>query len=193
MTRERIANQLLEIGNLIDLYEQRDPQFVNRAVKWLTILEENLLQLRNPLSAFVASEKSKILAVQDGLRDPLIIGSKSTRKTSMATTSLVLTRIEETLRAAITEIDKKFDTWREKMSQLLALASMKHSIPLPPTQPHQQWLKKVWSQLGKSEEAIGMHVYLNATMTQSDRLYLLDELIQNMLSESDFKSIHRVK
>jgi len=184
MTREKITSHLLELGGLVDLYQQRDPVFVERVVKWLSRLEEGLSQLRSPLAAFVASERGKILASHDGLRDPQIMGAKlSIRKASMATASLILSRTEEVLRSAVVEIDKKFDTWREKMSQLLALASMKHPVPLPPTEPRQQWLKKVWVQLGKSEEAIGMHVYLNAVMTQSDRLYLLDELIQNMLGE----------
>ena len=184
MTRERIASHLLEISSLVDRYQQRDPAFVEQVIKWLGELEKVLLQLRSPVAAFIAGERGKIIAVHDGLRDPHIIGAKlSPRKASMATASLVLARVEENLRSTITEIDTKFDAWREKMSQLLALASMKHPIPLPPTDPRQRWLKKVWRQLGQCDEAMGMYVYLNAVMSQSDRLHLLDELTQNMLDD----------
>ncbi|MFQ5561766.1 MAG: hypothetical protein ACE5FU_14450 [Nitrospinota bacterium] len=102
----------------------------------------------------------------------------------MATASLALNGTVEKMHAVLAEIDEKFAVWREKMSQLLALASMRKPIPFPPTEPRQDWLKKVWRQLGESAEARGMHVYLNATMAVSDRLQLLDELIMNLVPDA---------
>ena len=185
LVRERLNQQLYQVSQLVDLYQARDSNFVGRVVQWLSKVEENLQQLRNPLSSFVGAERAKILAAYDGFRDPNVVDPKITkRKAVMATTSLVLNNVVDRLNETIHQIDEKFDAWREKMTQLLALGSMKKPIPLPPTEPRQEWLKKVWAQLGESEEAKGMYVYLNAVMTQNDRLQLLDELITNTVGDA---------
>jgi hypothetical protein len=182
LTRERLNQQLQQVGRLVDLYQAHDSNFIEQVVRWLSKIEEHLQQMRNPLSSYVAAERARILAAHDGFRDPHVSDPKVTRrKAIMATTSLVLNSVVDRLVETIRQIDEKFDAWREKMTQLLALGSMKKPIPMPPTEPRQLWLNKVWSQLGEIDEARGMYVYLNATMTQSDRLQLLDELIVNMI------------
>ena len=181
LTRERLKQQLQQVGHLTDLYQSRDANFTERVIQWLAKVEENLQQLRNPLSSFIATERARILASLDGHRDPQLNDNKTSRsKASAATASLVLNQVVTRLLTVIQQIDDKFDAWREKMAQLLALASMKNPIPLPPTEPRQAWLQKVWRQMGQCEEAKGMYVYLNATMGPNDKWQLLDELIINM-------------
>ena len=188
VTREKITIHLMEVGALVDLYQQKDPVFVERVISWLNRVEQSLQQFRNPLASFVAGERGKIIACKDGLREDKVEGAKlSTRKHMSATASLALSRCEEMLRAQVVDIDTKFDACREKMSQLLAVSSMQNPIPLPPTEPRQHWLRTVWSGLGRAEEAKGMFGYLNAMMSPSDRLHLLDELLRNMLSDVQYQ------
>ncbi|MCZ6530210.1 MAG: hypothetical protein O6949_07745 [Chloroflexi bacterium] len=182
-TRERIKVHLLQAGGLVDLSQRRDPDYATRVIAWLCRLEESLMQLRHPLAALVAAERGILLGVRDGVRDPQVAESTtSTRKITLATASVVLSRVVGALRSAIEEIDARFDAWREKMSQLLALASMEQAIPAPPQTGHDRWLRRVWEQVGQVGNAKGMHIYLSSVMAQPDRLYLLDELLGNLLS-----------
>jgi len=182
--REKLTQHLLKIGDIISAYQRHDPAFVDRVVDWLNAVEQDLQQFRNPLASFLASERGKIVAVKDGYRDQQISGEKlSNRKAMSASASLALSRSEEALRTEIHDIDSKFDVCREKMSQLLAVSSSKNPIPFPPGDPRIDWLRQVWANLGKVEEAKAMYNYINAIMQSSDKYHLLDELIGNMTSE----------
>lgn len=182
VTRERIAQKLEGIPALVDEYQQRDPLFVERTTKWLSDLEQSLLQIRHPLASQAATERATILSTHDGYHPPQFDAGRATRrKLSQGAAVLALQSMDEGLRAAIADIDSKLDAWREKLAQLLAIASRSAPILMPPGGGRQNWLKEVWSGLGAADEAKAMHAYLNAAMAPGDRLQLLGELLDNML------------
>lgn len=184
ITREKVLEHLREVPRLADLYRDRDPAFRERVLDWLSQVEESLGRLRNPLASRAAAERTTILAVADGLREPGIDGSVSVRKATRATVSLALRRVEEALRELVESTDRKLDEGREKMTQLLAVATAAQPIPLPPTEPRQAWLEKVWRSLETSNGTQGMYAYLNAALRPSDRLYLLDEIVTNLVQSA---------
>jgi len=184
VTRETVLQLLDEVPRLADLYRDRDPAFRERVLDWLLRVEGKLSRLRNPLASLAAAQRTTILAVSDGLREPQIDASASVRKATRATVSLTLRRTEEALRDLIEATDRKLEEGREKMTQLLAVTTTTQPIPLPPTKPRQAWLERVWRSLETSNGTQGMYAYLNAALRASDRLYLLDEILDNLLSGS---------
>jgi hypothetical protein len=48
----------------------------------------------------------------------------------------------------------------------------------------QAWLEKVWRGLETSNGTQGMYAYLNAALRPSDRLYLLDEIVTNLVQSA---------
>lgn len=183
LTREKLLTHIQEIPHLIDMYQKRDVFFIEKTIEWLHDTENSLLQLRNPLVSFVASERGKIVAIHDGYIDPDVIKNYSSkRKARSATVVLTISHVENVLQNLISEIDKQFDIWREKLVQFIAVATTNGSIPLPPTEPREAWLKKVWGNFSITPETQGMYNYLNTAMSQPDRIYLLNELIENLLN-----------
>jgi len=183
-TREKLISHLLQIPPLVDLYQNHDPLFAERVVDWLSELEESLGQMRLPTAGMAASERALILAIADGYRDQEIeVSSRRPRKAKQAAAALAINRMQSELRRRIEEIDEQFDAWRERMAQFIAVAINSNHIPLPPTEPRNAWLSNIWKSWGSNGETQSMYNYLNAAMTQGDRIFLLDELISNILDE----------
>lgn len=182
-TREILLEKLLKLPELIDAYQRNDSDFVAHANSWLLELERSLGQLRNPLTSMVANQRSRLLSVQDGYRDPSFIDKKISRRRAVnIAASLVLGEVESALSKLIKEIDDKFDLWREKLAQFISVASTSVPIPLPPTEPRQEWLKLVWNSWQVIEETRAMYNYLNTSMAPNDRIQLLGELLDNHLN-----------
>ena len=189
-TREQIITHLHELPSLINMYQEQDFRFIEKSIQWLVSVENTLIALRNPLASYVAVERGKIIASHSGYQNENISPEHlSKRKIRMATTALVLSEVEESLHQIVIDIEKQFSIWREKMAQFVAVATNNNSgaIPLPPTEPRNEWLKSSWANFAVSPETQGMYNYLNTAMSQSDRLYLLNELIENLINGRKFK------
>ncbi len=182
LTRQKLLGHLAELPILINLYQRRDPQFYEKSIVWLASLETSLLQMRHPLAGMAATERGKALAIRDGYRDPdTVVDATSRRKISYATTVAILSRVEVALLAEIADIDARFKQWREKMAQFIAVATNDHPIPLPPGEPRQAWLEQIWNSFHVTPETRSMYQYLSTVMARSDRFYLLEDLIENLL------------
>ena len=176
-----MVDYLLELPGLIDQYSQKDPKFLDSSLSWLSGLEQDLLKLRHPISGFVATERGKIFAVDDGFIDPNIVeSSRSKRKKERATVALVLGKVQEALRAVLEDIDEKFTVYRDKMAQLIALATQRDPLPAP-IEPQEEWLKKVWEFLSKNEESKALYTYLNTALTSMDRNYILQSILEHLV------------
>jgi hypothetical protein len=184
--REKLMQLLDEVPRLTDAYAQRDPDYPAKAAAFLKKVEDGLSQLRQTGGSFAASERANILATADGYRDPDIARDKLTdRKAARAVATIAVGRVEAMLRERIQHIDAELDDYRLKMSQLLAVSTARQPIPLPPTEPRSAWLRRVWGQLNVGDETQGMYGYLSAAVSMSDRLYLLDEVVSNLLSNGN--------
>lgn len=184
LTRHKLLEHLQTLSNIVDFYRRHDPLFESAAIDWLEKVEQTFLQLRHPLAGSVAVERAKILAVSDGYRDyEASLSGTSRRKAGNVTLVIVLGRVETMLLQDVMRIDTQFSSWREKMAQFIAVATNEQPIPLPPSEPRQVWLQQLWHGFHTTPETHSMYVYLNTVMSSSDRLYLLDELIENLLHE----------
>lgn len=181
--REKIIELLQELPHIVNVYSSHG-SYSARALQWLESVEKTLLNLRSPLASQVAVERGRILAVKDGLLNKEIISEKvSANKAIKATTTYTLIRVEESLRTQVKKIDQQFNDLKEKMASYLAAVTAEVSIPLPPTEPRQEWLKRVWKLLGAHKDTQALYNYLNCSLTIHDRLDLLDDLLSNLLSE----------
>lgn len=179
-TREILLEKLLLLPRLVDAYQQGEVGFAARAGQWLKDLETSLAQLRSPLTALVSRQRARIIAAQDGFREPALTGTKlSRRKGINVTASQALAAVETELTAQLKEIDEKCDVWRDKLAQFISVASNVEPIPLPPANPRREWLKQIWGNWGKIEETRAMFTYLNSVMAPGDRLHLFGELLEN--------------
>jgi hypothetical protein len=100
---------------------------------------------------------------------------------AFATAWHALSRCQEEIRREVHGIDLQFETWREKLAQLLAITSAASAIPLPSRESHNAWLAEVWNGVGAVDEGRAMYRYLSAAMKPADRLALLDDLLRNLL------------
>lgn len=185
LTREKMMDCLHEATSLVNRYQKRDPLFIEKTVEWLAATEEALQQIKSPIASFVAAERGKLIATTDGFIDPDITQNRhSKRKTQAATAALVLSRVESAIRQQVLQIDEKFDALREKMIQFVAVATANGSpyTPPPPIEPRETWLKTVWESFAVSAETAGMRNYINTALYPSDRLYLLDSFIDNLIN-----------
>ncbi len=185
VTREKLVAHLLELSAIVDRYQRSDPEFVEQVAAWLIAVEKTLQQLRSPLSSQIAGQRARLLAVQDGFREPSLAENRvSRRKAVRAAAGLVVGRAEEALRARLAAIDARFDEAREKMAQYLAVTTSVRPIPLPPTEPRTAWLRSVWASLEDVPNTQGMRGYLNAALRPSDRLHVLGEVVDNLIENN---------
>ncbi len=183
-TREIIIEKLLSLSKLIDLYQSGEVGFAEKTIVWLKDTEDSLSRLRSPLTSQASRQRSRVVAAVDGFRENgLSEGRISRRKAINITASLALSELEETLVQQLQSIDQKFDLWRDKLAQFISVASNKMPIPLPATNPRQDWLATIWQQWESIEETRAMHSYLSTVMTKHDRLHLFGELIENNLTD----------
>ncbi len=183
LLRETMAGRLLAVPRLTQRYQAADVAYVDETLAWLAGTAEVLQQLRHPSAALVASNQAKLLAARDGYR-PETVTETSTRKSVRATSAIVTGEVTTVLRAQIDEIDRYLDEMTDRMAQLLAVTSAESPIPLPPTEPRERWLDDVWRSMQNGNGAAGMYGYLNARLARSDRLYVMEQLLMNMLGEA---------
>ena len=180
VTRESIQRQLVELPAIIDLYAQGEPAFVPKALTWLNATEKAMSQLRQPEAALMATLRGRLLAAQDGLRDPEVGAGLTPRKALRATAAICLSRAESVLRERVNAIDAQLQPIRTQMAQLISVCSLMRPISLTPSDPREIWLRAVWNGLPINDAVRPMHAFLTTALGPTDRLYLLDELLVNM-------------
>jgi hypothetical protein len=185
LTRTRLLDVLSQVPTLVDAYADHDARYADRAVRWLSDVENVLGSLRHPLVSSIASQRANLLAVDEGLTPPEIRDPpRSRRKLKRVAASLILRQAVSDLKQIVDDIDREFDGAREKLAQLLAVATRTKPIPLPPREPRKEWLDEVWSGLAINGESAGMFQYLASRLTAADRRFLLDEVLFNLLENT---------
>lgn len=177
--RERILELLNDIPALVDAYHQKQSHFSDNCLNWLRQAEQALASFRLPLTSQLAGLRGAMIAATDGLSEP-DSGTKSSRKQRSAQIMLLLQQAEEVLRRHCDQIDQEFEEYNEKLSQLLAVASAKR--PLPATdQISQTYLNSIWQQVKHSQDNTTLSHYINARLNDTDRCYLLVDIVSNLL------------
>ncbi len=187
--REKIVIQLTLMSELVNLYSQQDSQFSTRAFHWLQASETALEPFRLPLVSQLSSLRGLMSATEDGYIDPGITTgkSRSQRKQKRATIMMLLQQAESVLREKAQSIDESFNEYRDKLSQLLALASAK--APLPAQESiSTEYLDRIWQMAKDAQDNPTLSFYLQSRLTDTDRRYLLRDLIVQLLASKKIAS-----
>ncbi|MEX0270649.1 hypothetical protein AB3R30_16015 [Leptolyngbyaceae cyanobacterium UHCC 1019] len=179
--REQLLECLSTASLLTDEYADLNPNYVEDIILWLKDLEERLQKFRNSNASVITQERAKLLAFRDGGLEPgLIDQSIPRRKAHRIFASMCLSRVVASVHFQVEQIDQDFAQMREKIAQLLALASTRASISMPPSGNRELWLIQTWKSLAGGDTH-SMYSYINATLSLVDRLYILDDLLDNLL------------
>lgn len=178
--RESLLARLDQVSGLVSLYRNGDPEFAARVIEWFEEAETELRRLRSPLASLCSAERARLIATADGYRDSqLTDAEKRPRRAIRATAALSLSRVADVFRDKVLEIDTRLDQLREKLAQMVALASAAHVLSLRPTEPRSIWLRLIWENMGTVAEGQALFTYLSAQLSPTDREYLLNEIADN--------------
>lgn len=180
--RERILEQLLSIPSLVDQYAAQEGSFMQNVAIWLRATEQALEPFRLPLVSRLSTIRGQLIAVSEGYMDVATI--KVSRKQKRGEAIKLLQQSEEALREHIAGIDRQFDEFREKLSQLLAVASSREALPAT-NHITAGYLDQVWDIAKKVPENSTLALYLQGRLTETDRRYLLSDLIEHLLAQMD--------
>lgn len=180
--RERILEQLLSIPALVDQYAAQEGSFMQNVAIWLRATEQALEPFRLPLVSRLSTIRGQLIAVSEGYMDVATI--KVSRKQKRGEAIKLLQQSEEALREHIAGIDRQFDEFREKLSQLLAVASSREALPAT-DHITAGYLDQVWDIAKKAPENSTLALYLQGRLTETDRRYLLSDLIEHLLAQMD--------
>ncbi|EAR10070.1 hypothetical protein [Reinekea blandensis] len=182
--REKILSQLAIVGRLVDLYQQKDARFAVSVIDWVEQTETELAPFRLPLVSELSGLRGMMAATADGYVEPSVAqtNSRSTRKQISATYMVLLQQAEQRLREKVLTIDAELDEYRDKLSQVLAVASEQQPLPAPDVMST-QYLDQLWHQVSASQSNKTLVLYLQARMSETDRRYLLQDLVGHLLGQ----------
>jgi hypothetical protein len=89
---------------------------------------------------------------------------------------------EIALREHVEGIDRQFDEHRDKLSQILAVASSREPFPATNTITS-GYLDKIWEQAKAAQDNPTLALYLQGRMAETDRRYLLGDIIGHLLAQ----------
>jgi hypothetical protein len=177
--RETMVTALIEVSALTARYARTDPLYVQEVSRWLETTETSLGKLRHPAAGFVAARRGLLEATADGHR-PDGVEAGQARRVRRAAAAMTVAEVEARLGDEVTRLDATLAEWQERMSQLVAVAAPHTEFPAP-REPREAWLMEVWRALDVGNGAQGMFEYLSARLGRTDRLYVLDQIMANVL------------
>ena len=183
MVIENIGSYLETLGGVIDLYADGDFSFPDAAGEWLSGAEEVMSKLRLPDGARLAALRGKILAAGDNTKDPDGYFSRSlSRKAREVAAAESLEIAEEVMRGSLQSSREQLEHFRSKLAEAITAAALSNVIPLPETTPRQVWLNQVWAAFAAFQATRPSAIYIAASLTITDRIYLLDQVMNHLLN-----------
>ncbi|WP_341504079.1 hypothetical protein [Gallaecimonas sp. GXIMD4217] len=181
---EKLRDFLATMKPLIDAYQQGDYGFSVRALKWLEDAQELMSQLRLPEGGEMSALRGQVLKAGDVAQDDDGRRTRAAiRRACSAAAADALQRAEAVMRSRIQEGEERLGHFEEKLCEALTAATLVDAFPTPPTQPRQLWLQQVWSALSCHQSIRPTTVYLATSLMSSDRLYLLDKIMNRLFQE----------
>lgn len=174
---ERLEPSLEDLARLMELYRNGDYTFPDAAVKWLDEAEKMLAVLRVTGSSELATLKGRVIKAPEVLHTDIEKPSRSrVRATRNVAAMEALERGETILREALTEARERLDRFEEKLCEGLTALCLQVELP-PLCSPRSAWLSQVWRVLADTAPTKPLSLYLAASLSMVDRLYLLDRVL----------------
>lgn len=182
--REKLIALALKLGEVSNIYRVDSSRFVELYFTWLDEAEKELSKLRTPLSILLQAEKSSLTSVLDGFQPEHIQAGKSVRKYLRAFAAQSLEKISKEIYSKIESIDNSLDQVNEKLCHAIAVIASKKPDLYNTIQVNQQGIDLIWQTLSEMPETIPMYNYFCAKITLTDRNYLLQDIIQKIISNN---------
>jgi len=182
IAKEKIIHQLMQLTALTDEYMQLNAAYPQKTLAWLLETEKQLEPLRLPVVSKLSALRGLLIASDDGYQDPNITdSSRSKRKAKRALAAHIISQAEQVLRDEVEFIDHQFAELIDKLSQLLAISFAQQELPATP-QITMGYVDNIWNIMSENQETKSMFRYIQARIGETDRRYLLQSLLNNMLS-----------
>jgi hypothetical protein len=173
-TRELLLQCLQTVGGLVDQHARGEPRAETAFAAWLAECGERLARVRHPRASELAALRGRLLALRD-------LAGPNVRRRARAARMELLAEAERSLREELQRLDVELAGAREKLAQLLAVASRAAPLQLQNGRTRERWLAETWGALAASPEANGLARYLAHALAPSDRTQLLGELLERAL------------
>lgn len=177
---EEIQGMLLRIPGLVDLQEQRDPNFVQDMKLWLLKLERTLNNNRMTVAANVAALRGLLISAERGaIPIGVELHGQSTRRKIRDAAAAYVLRETGDLVSSVIQKDQDRVAEAERLSrQLVALAKAKGLIQERPSGENSaDMLKTIWQVLSDDLELSPGMINLEGLVGPNDALIILARII----------------
>ena len=179
-TRELLMTRSLELSQIMRDFSQNS--IYEPVHSKLLQIQDEFGRLRSPIHTMLTSAITRIDSIQGGAVANPDAKNSEIRKQKLNMSMDILVEMNEVIRSEIQSIDHEFDDYKERLAQAIAALSVVGKMPVFES-THKAWTRKIWSNLVEDQTTKGMAVYLKAKLSASDRESIMDELLQQMISE----------
>lgn len=177
---EEIEGMLLRIRSLVDLQDQRDPDFVEGVKEWLSGLEKVLDNNRLAVAGNVAALRGMLLSAEQGVIPTGVEfhGRATGRKIREAAGAYVLRQTGDLVSSVIQKDRERVAEAERLTRQLVALAKAKGLIQeLPSGDNCTGMLKAIWRGMSADAELSPGTVSVEGVVGLHDALIILDRIL----------------
>lgn len=177
---EEIQNMLLRISDLVDLNEQRDPNFVHYVKQWLSELEKVLKNNHLPVAGTIATLRGILISAERGnIPAGVEFKGRATGRKIRETTASQLIRQAVDLVSNFIQKDVERIMEAERITrQLVSIAKTKGLIrEIPSGDNFTDMLKAIWLTMGADQVLSQGIVSVEGLVGPQDALVVLDRTI----------------
>ena len=188
--REKLMSQMIKLADVSNIYRTQNYRFVDAYFNWLQEAEKDLSSLRSPISILLQAEKSSLTSVLDGYLPDYIQNGKSTKKNQRAVAAQSLDKISKEIYSKIESIDRYLEQINEQLCHAIAVLANKEPDLFNGLKANQHGIDSIWDGLGRIPETRPMYNYFCNKLAQTDRNYLIIDIIQKALSNREKKRLN---
>lgn len=180
---EEIQMLINEISGLVDLYENKDPDFSVKVKMWLKRMEKTLENNRLPLSGKIGALRSMIIAAEQGIIPESVqfSGQPTRKKIKNATAIKVLQNAGDTVSNIIIKDYERFNEAEKQIRQILSVIKVKGLLNEFSEQKNfdTQTLKNIWQIIRSDNDLIQGAVNVESLVGLYDALIILNRQLVN--------------
>jgi hypothetical protein len=177
---EEIQGMLLLLPSIVDLQENKDPNFVNSAKKWLSDLEKVLYNNKISISGNIASLRSELISAERGVIPEGIKfhGRINNRKIKDAAAANLIKKAGDLVSDTIHKDQERVTEAERITQQLVTLSKTKGIIKeIPHGEYFTEKLKAIWNNISADPDLSAGIVNLTGLIGVNDALIILDRTI----------------
>jgi hypothetical protein len=174
---ERLGPRLASLAALMDSYQRGEPEFPDAALRWLDETEKTMASLRLTEASELSALRGTVLKTKDDLstreKRPARSAIRSARNAAAVD---ALSRAEEFVRERVRESEHRLDQFEEKLCEGMTALLLQVALPNPGIEGTTR-LRQTWRLLQQQDCTKALAIYLDASLSMVDRLYLLDRVL----------------